>query len=113
MKFILHALIYLLLCPVINGQTKTEIDIETAFQNAKKGVYWALSNIPDSKSRLSQELIADDKLIANIKLSKELNGIKIESAGYNLSNEVTIKIYKSFKNLVKEGYLKESKLKEE
>ena len=91
-----------------NAQNDVEKDINKAFTNAKKGLYYALSNIPDDKSRMSSELIEKDLLLAKVKLSKEINGIKIESTGYNSSNEVTIKLYKSFKSLVKEGYLKNS-----
>ena len=87
------------------AQTKNEESIDTAYQNAKKGVYWALQNIPEKK-RINNDLIADDKLYASVKLEKEINGIKIESTGYYLSNSVIINIYKSYDSLVKEGYLK-------
>jgi hypothetical protein len=88
------------------AQAKNEEDINVAFQNAKKGVYWVLQNIPEKK-RLNNDLIADDKLYASVKLEKEINGIKIESTGYYLSNSVIINIYKSYDSLVKEGYLKQ------
>jgi len=88
------------------AQNKVETDIDVAFQNAKKGVYWALTNIPGKKTKIENDLIADDKLYASVKLSKEINGIKIESSGYFNSNEVIIKIYKSNDSLEKEGYLK-------
>ena len=81
------------------------INIDNAFNNAKKGIYYALSNIPDNKSRFSRELIDSNKLFVKVKLSKEINGIKIESTGYYSSSEVTIKIYRSFDSLIKEGYL--------
>ena len=87
------------------SQEKIESDIDYAYQNAKKGVYWALSNIPEKKSKLESDLIADDKLYAVVKLHKEVNGIKVESTGYYHSNEVKIKIYKSFDSLEKDGYL--------
>jgi len=93
-------------CNVINAQTRSEEDIDIAYQNAKKGIYWALEKIPEKK-RLDNDLIADDKLYASVKLEKEINGIKIESTGYYLSNSVIINIYKSYDSLVKEGYLKE------
>jgi hypothetical protein len=92
-------------CYCVDGQTKTEEDIDVAYQNAKKGIYWTLENIP-KKKRLNNDLIADDKLYASVKLEKEVNGIKLESTGYYLSNSVIIKIYKSYDSLVKEGYLK-------
>jgi hypothetical protein len=79
------------------SQVQTEEDIEVAYQNAKKGIYWALENIPEKK-KLDNDLIAEDRLYASIKLEKQENGIKIESVGYykSISND----------NLVKEGYLK-------
>lgn len=89
-----------------NAQSKTENDIEVAYQNAKKGIYWALNNIPVKKFKLDNELISDDKLYAKVKLEKEIEGIRIESTGYNSSNEVTIRIYKSDDSLVKEGFLR-------
>ena len=91
------------------AQTKIETDIDPAYQNAKKGIYWALANIPEKKTKLENDLIVNDKLYASIKLDKEVNGIKITSIGFNNSNEVTIKIFKSYDSLVKEGYLKNYK----
>jgi hypothetical protein len=88
------------------SQQKLEVDIEIAYLNAKKGIYWALDNIPQKKLKLENELIAEDKLYAKVKLEIEIEGIKIESTGYYHSNEVNIKIYKSNDSLVKEGYLK-------
>ncbi len=90
----------------INSQSKTEEDIESAYQNAKKGIYWALNNIPDKKVKLENDLISEDKLYASVKLEKEVEGIKIESRGFFHSNEVTIKIYKSDDSLIKDGYLR-------
>jgi hypothetical protein len=86
------------------AQEKTETDLDIAFQNAKKGLYWALSNIPEKKSKLEQELIADDKLYCEVKLYKEVNGVKVESTGFHQTNQVKIIIYKSNDNLEKEGY---------
>jgi len=88
------------------SQEKLESDIDYAYQNAKKGIYWALSNIPEKKNKLESDLIADDKLYAVVKLHKEVNGIKVESTGYYHSNEVRIKIYKSYDSLKSDGYLK-------
>ncbi len=88
------------------AQSKMEDDITIAYQNAKKGIYWALTNIPEKKSRLDEDLIANDKLYSSVKLDKVVDGIKIESTGFNSSNEVKITIYKSNESLLKEGYLK-------
>jgi len=87
-------------------QEKIESDIDFAFQNAKKGIYWALSNIPEKKSKLENDLIADDKLIASVKLYKEVNGVKIESTGYYQTHEVKIILYRSDDSLQEYGYLK-------
>ncbi len=93
-------------------QSSTEDNIDKAYQNAKKGIYWALANIPERKEHLSNELIADDILYADVKLSKEIDGVKIESEGFYNSNSVSIKIYKSNSSLIKEGYLRPEKKKE-
>lgn len=107
--FLLSILIF---SSTIFAQQKTENDIDLAYQNAKKGIYWALANIPEKKQSIDNDLIADDKLYASVKLSKEFNGVKIESTGYYLSNEVSIVIYKSDDSLEKEGYKKKEEEKE-
>jgi hypothetical protein len=83
---------------------KTEQDIDMAYQNAKKGIYWALSNIPGKKATMDNDLIAEDKLYASVKLSKEVNGVKVNSVGYFQTNQVEITIYKSYESLKAEGY---------
>lgn len=88
------------------SQEKIESNIDFAFQNAKKGIYWALSNIPERKAKLEEQLIADDRLYSSVKLYKEVNGIKIESTGYYITNEVSITIYISNDSLEEYGYLK-------
>ena len=105
----MRSVFFLILLAVISSgslaQQKLEEDIEVAFQNAKKGVYYALSNIPPKKARLDGNLITNDILIANVKLSKEVNGVKVESTGYYYSNEVKIVVYKSNDSLIKDGYV--------
>jgi len=86
------------------AQSKTEDDMNLAYQNAKKGIYWALSNIPGKKETLSNDLISEDKLYASVKLSKEINGIKVSSKGFYQTNTVEITIFKSFESLKSEGY---------
>ena len=88
----------------ISDQKKTEDDINVAYQNAKKGIYWALENIPGKKASLDNDLIAEDKLYASVKISKEVQGVKVSSKGYNNTNEVEITIYKSYESLKAEGY---------
>ena len=90
----------------MNAQQGMEKNLDSAYQNAKKGVYWALANIPESKSRLQSDLIADEKLYATVKLEKEYEGIKIISTGYHNTTEISVTIYRSNEGLVKEGYIK-------
>ena len=100
-------LILLFLVPMtIYAQKGMEKNLDTAYQNAKKGIYWALANIPESKSRLQSDLIADEKLYASVKLEKEYEGVKIVSTGYHNTTEISITIYRSNEGLIKEGYLK-------
>jgi hypothetical protein len=103
---LIYLLSLLLILPSVNlfAQAKTEQDIDVAYQNAKKGIYWALSNIPGKKSTMDNDLIAEDKLYASIKLSKEVNGVKVSSVGYYQTNQVEITIYKSYESLKTEGY---------
>lgn len=103
-------LIFLLSSMIVFGtfnifaQEKLEADVGIAFQNAKKGVYWALSNIPIKKSRIENDLIAEDRLYASVRLEKEVNGVKVVSKGFYQTNEVEITIYKSYDSLKSEGY---------
>ncbi len=106
MKILLTIALLIFYSLICFSQEKLESDIDYAYQNAKKGIYWALSNIPEKKTKLDNKLIADDKLYAEVKLHKEVNGIKVESIGYYHSNEVRIQIYKSYNSLEKDGYLK-------
>ena len=89
------------------SQEKIESDIDYAFQNAKKGIYWALSNLPQKKKKLESDLITDDRLYAHVKLTKEVNGVKIVSTGHYQTNKVTISIYRSNDSLEEYGYLKQ------
>jgi len=110
MRFYQFILPFLFLTQIIFSQSKIESDIEFALVNSKKGVYYALSNLQGKKAKFEKSLIADDKLIAKVKVSKELNGVKIESTGFNQSNELTIVLYKSADSLIKGGYIKKSDL---
>ena len=90
------------------SQEKIESDIDYAFQNAKKGIYWALSNLPQKKKKLESDLITDDKLYAHVRLDKEVNGVKIVSTGHYQTIKVTISIYRSNDSLEEYGYLKQN-----
>ena len=43
-------------------------------------------------------------------MSKELNGIKIESTGFSETNELSIVLYRSSESLIKDGYIKKGEL---
>ena len=108
MKTILFSI--LLLFPFQSfSQAKIDECIDIAYMNAKKGVYWSLTNIPESKTRVKHDLIDKDKLYSTVQIKKEIDGIKILSTGYCNSTEVKIIVYRSFKSLIKEGYLKVKK----
>jgi len=99
----------LIFCSIFDfAQEKIESDIDFAYQYAKKGIYWALSNIPEKKSKLESDLIADDRLYARVRLDKEVNGVKIVSTGHYQTNEVTISIYRSNDSLKESGYLEQT-----
>jgi len=110
MRFYLLILTMLFLTQIIFSQSKIESDIESSLVNAKKGVYYALSNLQGKKAKFEKSLIADDKLIAKVKVSKELNGIKIESTGFSQTNELSIVLYRSSESLLKDGYIKKGDL---
>lgn len=100
--FLLFALPLLILAQ--SAKNSFEEDLEHAFVNAKKGIYYALNNIPESKSSLHQDLIEGDKLLAEIKLSKETNGVRIESVGHFKTYSVEVTVYRSYDSLEEEGY---------
>jgi len=92
------------------SQAQVEADMDAAVQNAKKGIYWALSNIPVKKVKIEKSIINEDKLLAKVKIAKEMNGVRVESTGYFNTNEVTIIIYRSRDSLLKDGYIKKGDL---
>jgi hypothetical protein len=95
----------IVLTGMVKAQSDLESDIDIAVQNAKKGIYWVLNNIPEKKIRLDNDLVAEDKLFASVKFSKEINGVKIEATGFNNSYAVTIKIFRSNDSLIKDGFI--------
>jgi hypothetical protein len=110
MRFYLLVLPFIFLTQIVFSQSQIENDIESSLINAKKGVYYALSNLQGKKAKFEKSLIADDKLISKVKVSKELNGVKIESTGYYQTNEITITLYRSKDSLLKDGYIKKGDL---
>ncbi|MEI7811703.1 MAG: hypothetical protein WCJ01_04660 [Ignavibacteria bacterium] len=103
--------IFLLLFPVvITAQSISDSTMERAYDNAIKGISWALENIPKKKQVANNDLIYDNKLIAKVKLAKGINGIRIESCGYFDTYEVEVRLYKSMDNLIKEGFIKKDSI---
>ena len=114
MKASLIIFAIILISSLTYSQDKIESDIDFALQYAKKGIYWALANIPEKKTSLNNDLISEDRLYASVRLEKEVNGIKIESTGYYQTLEVKIIIYRSNDSLKSDGYLQtENENKEE
>ena len=97
--------LFLMLSFPLLSQTFNE-ELEIAYKNAVKGVYFAFENIPDNKSRSDNKLIDNNHLLADVKLSKEVEGVVIESTGYYKTYTVTIRAYKSYSTLKDEGFLK-------
>ena len=105
MKASLIIFAIILISSLTYSQDKIESDIDFALQYAKKGIYWALANIPEKKTSLNNDLISEDRSYASVRLEKEVNGIKIESTGYYQTLEVKITIYRSNDSLKSDGYL--------
>ncbi len=105
--------VFIILISLSNGLPQVHSDtlVSKAFQNAEKGIIWMLSNIPENKTRFGHDLISDDRLISTVRLDVEINGVKIESSGFENTTEVNIRIYRSVESLTKDGYLKNKKLK--
>jgi hypothetical protein len=109
MKSFLFVFILVIINSTAYSQNKFENSADKAYQNAKKGVYWVLSNIPQEKSRISNDLISNNKLIASVKLYKKINGVEITSVGHYKTTEVQIKFYMSNDSLKADGYLEKDK----
>ena len=97
-------LLFLFLCSVVSSQTNSnfEENLDHAFQNAKKGIYWALDNIPRDKKKLDNDLINDDHLIARIDLYKEVEGVRVISIGYCGTYSIASEVYRSYESLKKD-----------
>ena len=105
-EVIMRTLLLLLFIPIIiSAQNSFEESLNRSFTNAKKGIYYALSNIPERKNSLSRDLIDNDALIAKVKLSKEVKGVHVEATGFYNSYEIKISAYRSYENLKKEGLI--------
>ncbi len=104
-KQFLLTLLFIPFFLTVAQETKSfDEDMNHAYTNAKKGIYFALSNIPETRKSYKQDLIEGDKLLASINLSKETNGVKVVSLGYFKTYTVEIVIYRSFDSLKKDGF---------
>ena len=83
-------------------------DVEAAYQNAKKGIYWGLSNLKVKKGKVEHKLIANDKLTAEVRVEKEINGVKVVSTGYSETTEVSVTTYRTFETLVNDGFIEKN-----
>jgi hypothetical protein len=107
LRWKMKILLLMLLCAgIVTAQNDPEVKMNEAFKNAKKGVYYALSNIPDKKNSWTKELIDKDKLVAKVKISREVAGVEIESEGYHDTYEIKITLYRSYESLLKDGTIK-------
>ncbi len=80
-------------------------DVDSAYKNAQKGLQWGLANIKAKKVRSENKLVADNNLIATVKIEKEINGVKLAAFGFCGSTEISLILYRTFAALVQEGYL--------
>lgn len=101
----LIALFVFLFLPLLPISDAMEEELTIAFNYAKKGVYYGLSNVKGMKTKLEDKLIENNKLQSTVKVSKEINGVRIESTGYYESTSVTVILYRSYDSLVKDNYL--------
>lgn len=85
---------------------KTDQIIDCAFLNAKKGIYWGLSQCSSERKSIRSNLVDDDKLVCSVRVEKEINGVQVESSGFYGGCEVKILVHKSTDNLMREGFLK-------
>lgn len=101
-------ILFLLILPtLLFAQVKTNTQADTAFNNSKRGINWVLENLPPEKKSISKEIVEKDQLVAEVKLSMEIGGVKIKSTGLANTTRVETITYYSYETLIKEGYLKE------
>ena len=112
MKSVLFAFVFILFVgagsreiPAQTTEKQKFADVDSAYRNAQKGLQWGLSNIKAKKVRSENKLVAENNLIATVKIEKEINGVKVAAVGYSGSTEVSLTLYRTFAALVLEGYL--------
>lgn len=101
-KFMFFVLFTTIIFSAYSGSLE---DLDKAYANAKRGMQYGLSNLKEKKSRDDYKLIENDRLLAEVKISKEIGGVKIESKGVFNGEEVTVITYRSYESLVKDGFL--------
>lgn len=91
---------------ILQAQSGFENTADNAYKNAEKGIYWAFKHIPDAKNKISHDLVFREELLASVKLTKQLGGVKVESTGFKGTTKVLVVLFRSYKLLKDEGYLK-------
>jgi hypothetical protein len=110
---LINTLLMIIICSFsVSAFSPGDEDIEKAYQNAKKGIQWGLTNIKVKKAKLDNELIADNQLLARVRVEKQINGIRMIVTGYNGTTEVVITAYRTFESLVTDGYLDKNFLRQ-
>ncbi len=90
----------------VENKLEAKEKIDFAYINALKGVAFALENIPERKSSTSKDLIAENNLIATIKINKEVGGVVVQSSGFYNTYKVTVEVYRDYHSLLNEGIIK-------
>jgi hypothetical protein len=91
---------------VVDNKSEFNEKIDSAYMNAMKGVAFALENIPERKSSTSKDLIANNNLIASIKINKEVGGVVVNSTGFFNTYKVTVEVYRDYDSMLNEGMIK-------
>ena len=79
--------------------------VDVAYANAIKGVAFALENIPERKKSVSKELIANNALVAKVKINKGVGGVSVNAVGFYNSYKVTVEVYRDYNSLKEEGVI--------
>lgn len=99
-------IVFLLFTPQEPTPNSVDDEMIFAFKNAQKAVVWALSNIPDRRAKEEKKLVENDKLIAEVSIEKEINGIRIEATGFINSTSIKVTVYRSYDSLLKDGHIR-------
>lgn len=102
-RFCITVLAIILITSSLSASGTEQMD--KAYANAKKGLQYGLSNLKEKRSKDEYKLIEQDRLLAEVKISKEIGGVKIEAKGFFEGEEVTAVTYRSYESLVRDGYI--------